>query len=113
VVGVGAFPDPQRPKTLWVGAGNGAAEMTKLQAAIEAALSDMGFRSDRRRYVPHLTIGRVGGRGGEANRALAERLAKLADEPIGEMAVDAVTVYASRLARAGAAYTVLARLELQ
>jgi 2'-5' RNA ligase len=113
VVGVGAFPNSQRPKTLWVGVGDGATEMVALQAAIETALSDMGFRSDRRRYVPHLTIGRVGGRSGGLNRDLADRLAKLADEPIGEMTVDAVTLYASRLARAGAAYTVLARLELR
>lgn len=113
VVGVGAFPDSQRSKTLWVGAGEGAAEMVALQGATEAALSDMGFRSDRRRYVPHLTIGRVSGRGHATNPELAGRLAKLASEPIGEMLVDAVTVYASRLARAGAAYTVLARLELK
>lgn len=110
--GVGAFPDLVRPKTLWVGAHEGAAEMSALQDAIEASLADMGFRGDRRRYVPHLTIGRVGGRSGAPIPVLADRLAKLADHPIGEMLVDEVTVYASRLARAGAAYTVLARLEL-
>ena len=112
VAGVGAFPDLNRPKTLWVGAAEGADEMTALQAAIETSLADMGFRGDRRRYVPHLTIGRVSGRGLTSNPDLAARLAKLADEPIGEMLVDEVTVYASRLARAGSAYTVLARLEL-
>lgn len=110
VQGVGAFPDRQRPKTLWVGVGEGADPMTALQASIEASLADLGFRRDYRRYMPHLTIGRVGS--GSANPALTDRLAKLADEPIGEMVVDAVTVYASRLARAGAKYTVLAQLEL-
>lgn len=112
VQGVGAFPDTLRPKTLWVGAGAGGKLLAALQAAIDARLADLGFRRDQRRYVPHLTIGRVGGRGHSANPALTDRLAKLTDYPIGEMPVREVTIYASRLARTGAAYTVLATLEL-
>lgn len=112
VVGVGAFPDLERPKTLWIGAGQGTEEMRGLQSAIEASLAGMGFRGERRRYVPHLTIGRVSDRGNAIRPTLAAYLADLADHPVGEMIVDEVTVYASRLARAGAEYTVLARADL-
>jgi 2'-5' RNA ligase len=112
VVGVGAFPDLDRPKTLWIGAGRGTEEMRGLQSAIEESLAGMGFRGERRRYVPHLTIGRLSDRGNAVLPTLAAHLANLAEHPIGEMIADEVTVYASRLARAGAEYTVLSRAVL-
>jgi 2'-5' RNA ligase len=102
----------ENPKTLWIGAGRGTEEMRGLQSAIETSLADMGFRGERRRYIPHITIGRVSDRGNAVRPTLAAHLADLADHPIGEMIVDEVTVYASRLARAGAEYTVLARADL-
>lgn len=109
--GVGAFPSIQRPRTLWLGAGEGAEKMIGLQADIEQALSSLGFRGENRQFVPHLTLGRAG-RGPGGGLPLSERLAKLADFAAGAMGVDAVTVYASELSRDGPAYHVLARAPL-
>src|SRR3990170_4545305 len=36
--GVGAFPSNERPRTLWLGAGEGAERVVTLQAAIDEAL---------------------------------------------------------------------------
>src|SRR5262245_36463467 len=58
--GVGAFPAPDRPRTLWIGAGTGAQAMVALQAAIQHRLDRLGYRGESRRYVPHLTLGRAG-----------------------------------------------------
>jgi 2'-5' RNA ligase len=109
--GVGAFPSNERPRTLWLGVGEGAERVIALQAAIEEALRSLGFRGENRQFVPHLTLGRVG-RGSDGGRVLAERLAKLADFDGGAMGVDAVTVYASELGRDGPTYHVLARAPL-
>jgi 2'-5' RNA ligase len=109
--GVGAFPSNQRPRTLWLGAGEGGERVVRLQADMEAALSSLGFRGENRKFVPHLTLGRVG-RGADGGRVLAERLEKLADFDGGAMGVDAVTVYASELGRDGPTYHVLARAPL-
>jgi 2'-5' RNA ligase len=109
--GVGAFPSIERPRTLWLGAGEGAEKMIDLQAEIERALSSLGFRGENRKFVPHLTLGRAG-RGPGGGATLAERLAKLADFDAGAMGVDAVTVYASELGAHGPAYHVLARAPL-
>jgi RNA 2',3'-cyclic 3'-phosphodiesterase len=109
--GVGAFPSNQRPRTLWLGAGEGAESVVALQADIEAALSSLGFRGENRQFVPHLTLGRVG-RGADGGRMLSERLAKLADFDAGAQGVDAVTVYASELGPQGPTYHVLARAPL-
>lgn len=109
--GVGAFPSIQRPRTLWLGAGEGAERVVQLHAAIEAAIRSLGFRSEHRQFVPHLTLGRAN-RGGDRGGLLAERLAALGDYDGGAMGVDAVTVYASELGRDGPAYHVLARAPL-
>src|SRR5262245_6565294 len=58
--GAGAFPAPDRPKTLWIGAGVGAQAMVALHDAIQRKLTRLGYRSEHRRLVPHLTLGRVG-----------------------------------------------------
>jgi RNA 2',3'-cyclic 3'-phosphodiesterase len=109
--GVGAFPSIHRPRTLWLGAGEGGEKMCALQADIEQALSSLGFRGENRKFVPHLTLGRVG-RGSDGGKVLAERLAKLADFDGGVMGVDAVTVFASELGPEGPTYHVLAHAPL-
>jgi 2'-5' RNA ligase len=110
-VGVGAFPSIQRPRTLWIGAGEGGEEFLALQADVEASMRQLGFRGEGRAFTPHLTIGRAG-RGGHAGPLLTERLAKLADFDGGRMSVEEVVVFASELDRDGPVYTVLARAPL-
>jgi 2'-5' RNA ligase len=109
--GVGAFPSIQRPRTLWLGAGEGAAEFIDLQATIENSLRDLGFRGEGRAFVPHLTIGRTS-RGPSGGLVLAERLARLADFDGGVMSVDEVIVFASELGRDGPEYSILAKAPL-
>jgi 2'-5' RNA ligase len=102
VRGAGAFPSPDRPRTLWLGVGEGRDAIIALQASIEKALEPLGFRGEARRYTPHLTIGRPGR--GEPTQALADELAAMADITIGKMFVDEVTVYSSELTRQGPVY---------
>lgn len=109
---VGAFPSNDRPRVLWLGAGEGSEALRRLQERIEESLNSLGFRGENRQFVPHLTLGRVASRGGSGGPVLAERLAKLADFDGGVMAVDEVTVYASEPSRDGPAYHVLARAPL-
>ena len=109
--GIGAFPKVERPRALWLGAGEGSETLCELQDAIEASLSVIGFRGERRRFVPHLTLGRVG-RGNHGGDRLVEKLQTL-DRFDGEtMQVENVIVYASELEREGPTYHVMARAEL-
>jgi 2'-5' RNA ligase len=108
--GVGAFPAPDRPRTLWIGAGTGAQTMVALQAAIQHKLDRLGYRGESRRFVPHLTLGRAGR--DAAPRALVRELASLADFDAGTMLVDEVTVFSSQLKPEGPVYEVLAHAAL-
>jgi 2'-5' RNA ligase len=108
--GAGAFPSADRPRTLWIGAGEGAREMSLLHAAVERRLKKRGYRGEERRFVPHITLGRAGRKG--QPRSLAGELAELAGYDAGSMLVDEVTVYSSQLGPDGPTYDVLARAPL-
>jgi 2'-5' RNA ligase len=103
--GAGAFPSPDRPRTLWLGVGAGREQMIALQGSIERSLESLGFRGEARRYTPHLTIGRPGR--GEPPRELAAELTALSDFNGGSMLVDEVIIYSSELTREGPIYTPL------
>ncbi len=105
--GAGAFPAPDRPRTLWVGAGAGAQAMVALHGAIDRKLKRLGYRAEQRRFVPHITLGRAGRN--SPPRPLIRELAGLAEFDAGSMLVDEVTVFASKLTPEGPQYDVLAR----
>jgi 2'-5' RNA ligase len=110
VRGAGAFPAADRPRTLWLGAGTGAQSMVALQAGIQRQLDRLGHRGESRRYVPHLTLGRTGGK--TPPRSLVRELASLADYDAGTMLVDEVAVFSSKLGPEGPTYDVLAHAQL-
>jgi 2'-5' RNA ligase len=110
VRGAGAFPSADRPRILWLGAGQGSREMTVLHAAVERRLKKRGYRGEERRFVPHITLGRAGRKG--QPQSLASELAELSDYDADSMLVDEVTVYSSQLGPDGPMYDVLARAPL-
>jgi 2'-5' RNA ligase len=111
VEGAGCFPNPRRPRTLWVGVGTGSQEVVQVHDAIEAPLLDMGsYRRETRAYVPHVTLGRV--KGDRPNDELAKALLQHKTWGAGEIAVREVCVMSSELTRDGPIYTVLGRAKL-
>src|SRR5262245_299731 len=42
VAGVGCFPNPRRPRTVWIGVGEGRAQVVRLHDAIEDGLLRLG-----------------------------------------------------------------------
>jgi 2'-5' RNA ligase len=109
--GVGAFPTPRRPKTVWAGVTDGAADLVRLHAALDAQLSEMGaYRREERAYTPHLTLGRV--RSEPDGQLIAAELPKHLAWAGGRTTVEEVVVYASDFSdvrRTTPSYTVLAR----
>jgi len=59
--GGGAFPSVDRPRSLWVGVGDGADRLAKLADELTAAAGDCGLVLDTRPFAAHLTIGRTDG----------------------------------------------------
>jgi RNA 2',3'-cyclic 3'-phosphodiesterase len=110
--GAGAFPNSIRPRTVWLGAGEGAEAMVVLHDRIEDALAKLGFRKEHRRFQTHLTIGRVRG-GGPGIIELGKLLQQHADDPIGQMTVQQATVFCSTLTADGPIYERLGTAPLE
>lgn len=107
----GAFPSAGRPRTLWLGAGQGSDALGKLHAALESELKSIGFPKEHQRFAAHLTIGRVR----EANPRLDElgRLIKQqAAFAAGQFPVEELVVFSSQLTPQGAIYEALSRAAL-
>lgn len=107
--GVGAFPDPRRPRVIWLGVRGGAAELSRLHDALADRLEPIGFPREARGFRPHLTLGRF--RAGCPN--LAEAIATGDEAAAGEMRVRRIVLYESRLSKAGAEYDRLHAAPLQ
>lgn len=60
VKGLGCFPNCERPRVLWAGVIAPRA-LSDFAAKIDAALSRLGFPSEKRSFSPHLTLARFGG----------------------------------------------------
>lgn len=56
---VGAFPGPNRPRTLWLGIDDPFEQLQNLRAAVDAGSDAAGIEPERGPYRPHLTIGRL------------------------------------------------------
>ena len=112
VESVGCFPNPRRPRVVWVGVGEGTTDVVALHDALETPLLELGcYRREDRPYTPHITLGRV-----KADRPtddLAMALAKQARWRGGEANVSEVRVLSSELRREGPVYTVLSRAKLR
>src|SRR6266850_5653786 len=59
VSGAGCFPSPRNPRVLWVGFSVVPEALKELYKNIEDELAREGFPREKRKFSPHLTIGRV------------------------------------------------------
>lgn len=57
--GLGAFPNVNRPATLWAGGQDEGGRIAVLAAAYGLALRTLGLEVDARPFTPHLTLARV------------------------------------------------------
>jgi len=56
---LGAFPNINRPRTLWVGLKDNKQRLSRIAESLEKALSKIGFQGDQKPFSPHITIGRI------------------------------------------------------
>ncbi len=112
--GIGAFPNPRRPRVVWLGVQGDLDALHRLQNAVARAMIDVGWRPESKPFTPHMTIGRV--RKGLTNSTLAHIgtvLQRLKVEPFGAHEVDQVFLFKSDLRPSGAVYTPVIRLRLE
>jgi RNA 2',3'-cyclic 3'-phosphodiesterase len=104
--GLGAFPSTARPRVIWAGTAQGAAELAEVAARVERALSPLGFPTEERPFSAHVTLGRV--RTPRRNPRLAQALAASADVELLRVPVERLSLMRSDLSPRGARYSELA-----
>jgi RNA 2',3'-cyclic 3'-phosphodiesterase len=57
--GIGAFPSAERPRVVWLGVTEGDAEVRRLAAHLDDALTAVGLPPVPGAFVPHVTLFRV------------------------------------------------------
>jgi RNA 2',3'-cyclic 3'-phosphodiesterase len=108
--GGGAFPDPARPRVLWVGIEAGSTELAELARRIGEELRPVGWLPDERPLSVHLTLARTDGVPGAEHAA--RRLIEAARDLDLRWTCDRVVLYRSLLGRGPARYQSLAEAPL-
>jgi RNA 2',3'-cyclic 3'-phosphodiesterase len=107
--GLGMFPPRGAPRVVWLGLLDGAREMISLQAAVARRLDALGVVLEDRAFHPHVTIARWrDSRPSDRSRLEQDAVGGTA----GEMTVDRVTLFESRLSSKGASHLPLAHAHL-
>jgi len=108
VRGLGCFPNTRRPRVIWVGLEEPTGTLQRLRDAVEVHVAPVGFPTERRKFSPHLTVGRVQRRATSSEvREIGQRVAASAVGLVGEMEAVAVSYIKSDLKPSGAVYTTL------
>lgn len=113
VEGLGCFPNPRRPRVVWVGVRESSGRLAALQDAIEEAMEHFGYAPEGHGFTPHLTLGRV--QRHSSNREAAQVGEVVTAIPVGqlaEVAADRFALIRSVLKPTGAEYSTLAEFLL-
>jgi len=110
VQGTGCFPSPRSPRVFWVGLGSLPEALVQLYTSLEQELARLGFEREKRRFAPHLTIGRL--RTPRNGAELAQKLIDIGFESEKFVARE-VVVMRSQLKPTGSIYTPLSSSPLR
>jgi 2'-5' RNA ligase len=109
VRGMGAFPNLERPRVIWVGLQS--AELGALASNIESAAVSAGLAPERRAFAPHLTIGRV--RDWSGWNELRRAIEATADREFGRTDAKSLVLYRSILGDDSPTYEELGNYRLR
>ncbi|WP_315759948.1 RNA 2',3'-cyclic phosphodiesterase [Sphingomonas sp. Y38-1Y] len=107
IEGVGQFDHRGRTNALWA-AVRPYDPLAALHRKVDQALVRAGLEPERRAYLPHITVARMGGSAGPADRWLADH-AGLTSEPF---TLSHFMLFESHLGQGGASYEAVERYPL-
>ena len=111
LVGTGTFPARSRhPRILWAGIEDNP-QLMSLQNKVESMLEKESIPREKRRFFPHLTLGRV-----KSNHNIAlvlEELSNSKEFEFGSQEVEEIIFFRSILKPTGAEYSALSKIQLK
>lgn len=111
-IGIGAFPDLEHPRAIWVGLHSvESGALAALAARLETVAAEYGFEREKRRWSGHLTIGRVNDQPIAAKTRDALNAAQ--NREFGVSRIESITLYRSHLGPDASSYEALATFLFQ
>ena len=113
VVGLGLFPNPQRPRIIWIGL-EAPSALSTLHHSVDSVATRLGYLPEEHPFSPHLTIGRVGQNTTQADRMkISAAIKTMSVGNLGMVHVLAVSIFKSDLRTGGPVYTPLHTLRFE
>ncbi|MEW5802220.1 MAG: RNA 2',3'-cyclic phosphodiesterase [bacterium] len=110
IEGLGVFPSQRNPRVIWVGISEGIESLRVMQPRVEQELAALGFPREKKKFNPHLTLGRI--RSSEGAAALGEVLSTIPHPVFSRSIIQDIRLMKSDLRPTGAVYTELGRIPL-
>ncbi len=105
----GAFPNENYIKVLWIGIEKSQL-IAEIAKKIDAKLSKIGFKKEKRKFSPHITIARI--KSGRNKDEILQILNKFKDETLLKMKVEKIKLKKSELTPKGPIYTTLKEIKI-
>jgi len=99
--GVGQFPPRGAPSVIWIGVNKGSSAVAILEQRIREALVENDIHFDKKKFKPHLTIGRAM----RKQRASVRALRDYSEHSFGTFEVESFHLMQSTLGQEGSVYT--------
>ena len=109
VTGLGVFPGPRSPRVLWVGMDDSEI-LGGLQDEIDRGLASLGIEREKRKFSPHITLGRF--KSSRGRELLLKKIPSLRGGGIGTINVKYVNLMRSDLHPDGARYSKISEVAL-
>lgn len=108
--GVGVFPSMNYMRVVWVGVEN-AEKLGVIAERLENELSNVGFKREKRKFSPHVTVGRVKS---QKNKGVLQNfLNENKEKDFGELNVKSIRLKKSVLTSKGPEYSTVKEMSFQ
>ena len=104
--GMGVFPDLKNPDVIWAGIKTDEPAINKLNQNIETFSSNFGFKKDKNKFTPHLTLARVR-KGNKLSEKVRQYLVENKELFLFESIFNKLVLFSSTLTKDGPIYTEL------
>lgn len=109
----GVFPNPRNARVFWVGLDDLTSQLTTLQQGCEEKFEQLGFEQERRKFHPHITVGRIRrGRSKQELSRVTEVIGGFELGHLGEELIETIELVRSDLKPGGPVYSTLTSFEL-
>ena len=109
LIGMGAFPSMDYVKVIWIGLKD-EGETKKIAQRLEEGLEAHGFKKEKRKFTPHITIARV--KNLKEKKEMKSFLQEHANDSFGILNVNSIVLKKSELRKEGPIYETIEEVKL-